>query len=592
MSPSEEYAQRLKARETQVSRFDKLHIRIGNVRLLLAATIAILGWWSIKRHAFSPWWLLVPSVAFVAIALYHSKVLGARSYALRVVAVYRDGLARIQDRWQGNGQRGEQFDISHHVYSSDLDLFGKGSLFELLSTARTRMGEETLAGWLLTPSSVGQIRERHAAIAELRDQLDFREELAILGEGAGAGVHPRALLKWAEGPNRLDRRWIRWLAPIFALAAISAAILWGVRGIATPFLLVVLVEGSLAYSLRKQLDDILSTAEHAFEDLDLLSAMLAGLEREKFRAPRLQVLMRNLASHDLEASRTIARLRTIVQFIESRRNLFVRILDVPLLYSVQVAFAAETWRRAHGNAVRLWLEVTGEIEALISIAAYSYEHPADPFPEFVDGPALFDGEDLGHPLIPAANCVRNTVSIRGDTRVLLVSGSNMSGKSTLLRSVGINAVMAMAGAPVRALQLQMTPVQVGASIRINDSLHEGSSHFYAEITRLRQLYDLADQKPRLLFLLDELLQGTNSADRRIGAGGIIRAFLERGAIGLISTHDLALTDANGHENGSIHNMHFQDEFEDGKISFDFKLREGVVTRSNGLELMRSIGLKV
>jgi DNA mismatch repair ATPase MutS len=152
--------------------------------------------------------------------------------------------------------------------------------------------------------------------------------------------------------------------------------------------------------------------------------------------------------------------------------------------------------------------------------------------------------------------------------------------------------MAMAGAPVRALQLQMTPVQVGASIRINDSLHEGSSHFYAEITRLRQLYDLADQKPRLLFLLDELLQGTNSADRRIGAGGIIRAFLERGAIGLISTHDLALTDANGHENGSIHNMHFQDEFEDGKISFDFKLREGVVTRSNGLELMRSIGLKV
>jgi DNA mismatch repair ATPase MutS len=186
----------------------------------------------------------------------------------------------------------------------------------------------------------------------------------------------------------------------------------------------------------------------------------------------------------------------------------------------------------------------------------------------------------------------NDVAISGDTRLLLVSGSNMSGKSTLLRAVGINTVLAMAGAPVRAARFRLTPLQVGASIRINDSLQEGSSRFYAEITRLRHIFDLAGGDPPLLFLLDELLQGTNSKDRRIGAEGIVRALLSRGAIGLISTHDLALTEITGAADSHIRNVHFQDELENGRITFDYKLREGVVAKSNGLELMRSVGLDV
>ena len=263
-----------------------------------------------------------------------------------------------------------------------------------------------------------------------------------------------------------------------------------------------------------------------------------------------------------------------------------------MMYVVHCALAAERWRGKHGKAVRAWLKVLGEIESLMSIASYSYEHPEDPFPQFVAGPACFEGEALGHPLIAAANCVRNDVAISGKRKVLLVSGSNMSGKSTLLRSVGINTVLAMAGAPVRARRLRMTPLQVGASIRINDSLHEGSSRFYAEITRLRQLYDLQGRAAPLLFLLDELLQGTNSTDRRIGAEGVVGAFVTGGAIGLVSTHDLALTDIAGSASGALHNVHFQDEIVDGRMKFDFRLREGIVTKSNGIELMRSIGLKV
>jgi DNA mismatch repair ATPase MutS len=261
-----------------------------------------------------------------------------------------------------------------------------------------------------------------------------------------------------------------------------------------------------------------------------------------------------------------------------------------LMYTIQSALAVERWRQRHGSVVASWLNVLGEIEALESVAGYSFERPEDPFPEFLDGPAAFKATGLGHPLISPEARVRNDVDISGETRVLLVSGSNMSGKSTLLRSVGMNAVLAMTGAPVCATHLQLTPLQVGASIRVNDSLYEGSSRFYAEITRLRQLFEPSGLP--LLFLLDELLQGTNSTDRRIGAQGVVRALIDRGAIGLISTHDLALTDGTELRHGALKNVHFQDELEDGKLTFDFKLRDGVVTKSNGIELMRAIGLDV
>ena len=592
MSAGEEYEQRLQERESRVVQHEKLHIRLGNFRLVLVVIAIAIGWGSFHKHAVSPAWLLAPAVLFVAVTAYHSKVLRARDLAQRAVSFYRNGLVRLADHWPGTGQSGERFDNPHHVYASDLDLFGRGSLFELLSTGRTRMGEETLAQWLVSPSALEQIRERHTAVSELRPQLDLAEELAVLGEDARVGVHPEALTGWAEAPNRMAPEWLRWAAPVLAAAAVGGVVIWGIWGMATPLVLVVVAEAVLTYRLRAALDAVLHSAEHAFHDLELLSGMLACFERQKFQAPRLQALQRELSSHHMAGSQAVARLQTIVDLIASRDNFVVRVFDAPLMYSVQVAFAAERWRRAHGRAVRIWLRAIGEIEALLSLATYSYEHSADPFPEFSEGDACFDGVEIGHPLVPAATCIRNSVRVGRETRVLLVSGSNMSGKSTLLRAVGINVVLAMAGAPVRAKSLRLTPLGLGASIRINDSLQEGSSRFYAEITRLRQIFDLAGGQPPLMFLLDELLQGTNSKDRRIGAEGLVRGLLGRSAIGLISTHDLALTEISGLPEGHLHNVHFQDEFEGGKMKFDYLLREGVVTKSNGLALMRSIGLDV
>jgi hypothetical protein len=404
-------------------------------------------------------------------------------------------------------------------------------------------------------------------------------------------LHPQMLDAWGRAPNRLKLRFLRLGAPLLAGLALAAIAAWAVWGVLFPLLAVILVEAAVSYVLREPIHAAISTVESAFEDLKGLSILLNRLETERFDSAHLQALQRKLSSHSLRASAAISKLATIVNFVEARRNPILAPLMLLLMYPLQAAMAAERWRSAHGAGIHGWLQALGEFEALISLARYAFEHPADPFPRFVEGAPVFTAVQLGHPLIPASVRICNDVDISGATRVLLVSGSNMSGKSTLLRTIGINTVLAMAGAPVRADALELAPLQIGASIRINDSLHEGSSRFYAEITRLKQLFETHGLP--LLFLLDELLQGTNSADRRVGAQGLIQALIRRGAIGLISTHDLALTDISGLVSaGVVENVHFQDELEDGKLKFDFKLRSGIVTKSNGIELMRSIGLDV
>jgi DNA mismatch repair ATPase MutS len=236
--------------------------------------------------------------------------------------------------------------------------------------------------------------------------------------------------------------------------------------------------------------------------------------------------------------------------------------------------------------------VAGEFEALSSLAGYAFEHPADPFPDIVVSGPLVDGVALAHPLLPAARVVPNDVALGQDTRVLVVSGSNMSGKSTLLRTVGVNVVLALAGAPVRAQRMTVSPVALGATLRIQDSLQAGKSRFFAESPQPQQIVDLANGPIPVLFLLDELLAGTNSHDRRLGAAGIVQGLVDKGAIGLVTTHDLALAEVVSDLGVHARNVHFSDTFEDGQLRFDFRMREGVVRSSNALALMRSIGLAV
>lgn len=568
--------------------------RVGAARLLLAAIVLVLAWSSWGEHWLSPLWTLVPVAGFICAAAYHSLLRRRHSDANRAAEFYRRGLARLEDRWAGTGNRGERFGNLQHVYSADLDLFGEGSLFELLCAARTRMGEETLASWLLAPAAVAEVRQRQAGVQDLRDRLDLRERIATLGSAQEPALHPQRLLAWAEAPPALGEGWIRWAAYLLPALLLAALIAAAVTGIWSPVLLILLIEATVLYRLKERLQQVLFPAERAFDfdGLKILAGLLREIEQEKCESLTLRSLAGGLSSGGLRASARIGGLATIVMWSEQRKNPLVGSLQVPLLYMLRVALAAEHWRRLHGKSVRAWAEAAGRFEALSSLAQYAFEHPDDPFPAFLEGRARLRAQGAGHPLIPQSQCVRNDVNLSGHPSLWLVSGSNMSGKSTLLRALGLNVIMAMAGAPVRARVLELSPLQVGASIRINDSLREGSSRFYAEITRLRQIKDLSGRDPPLLFLIDEMLQGTNSHDRRIGAEGILRALIEQGAIGLATTHDLALTELGGLGDAILRNMHFEDHLEDGQMRFDYKLREGVVTKSNGLELMRAVGLRV
>jgi len=559
---------------------------------VVGASIVLL-WVVFEKHV-AAYWLVLPAVIYATLAILHEHAIRGRTRAQRAADFYRSGFARMEDRWSGMGAAGDRFRDPKHVYGDDLDLFGRGCLFELLSTARTPMGENRLARWLLSPSPVQEIVERQGLVAELRPKLDLREDLAVIGDDLGVRLNPESLTDWSEEESNLGGPVLRVAAAATAAAGAASIFYYLYTANFWPILGILIFEAIVFGRLRKRAVALISGVNCNAEGVELFSKILARVEQESFASPRLQQLAAELKQGPEPASRALRRFARIVHRIDARDSLLARILDL-FLFTVQTAFAAEAWRKKYGRRMRAWIDVVAEMEALLSLATYSFEHPADPFPEFAeapDSPALFAGDGLGHPLIPAAQCVPNNVRLDASTRVLLVSGSNMSGKSTLLRTVGINVVLAMAGAPIRGKSLRLAPLSLGTRLRSADSLQEGRSTFYTEVLRIRQVLDLTRGETPVLFLFDELLDGTNSHDRQIGAEGLLRAFLERGAIGIVTTHDLALTDMAKSIGASVRNVHFEDRVENGQMRFDYKLREGVVAKSNALELMRLAGLDV
>lgn len=592
-SPELEYSKRLTQREAEAGKLQWKHTWLGNLRVVVFAVIAFFWWKAATSGRTYLFWLVASILIFIGLILVHRRIVRALQMARRAVALYLRGQARIEDRWFGNGDTGETFRIPGHVYAEDLDILGSDSLFQLLCSARTQMGEATLAQWLLDPASLPAILERQAAVRELKDKLDFREHLAVVGETDKIKADSGKLTRWANQDATIGSR--RWWPFIIIMAVITTTVLvWGIiRLWLAPFLLLALINGVVIYLLRNRLAKAFEGLDDASSHLSALAEILRRIETEKFESPLLQSLQAQLFNNGHASSEGIGRLSTLWDYEESRHNMIVKVLEFIMLYSVHVAFLLQGWRQQYGRNIQAWLDAVAEMETLVSLGAYAYEHPADPFPEFAavkDSPC-FNGEALGHPLLPGAVCVRNSVALDRDNPVLMVSGSNMSGKSTLLRTVGINTVLAMMGAPVRAERLVLSPLRLGTSMRLSDSLHKGVSHFYAEIQRIRDVVNLARSGP-LLFLFDEVLQGTNSHDRRVGAEGILRTLLDEGASGMVTTHDLALTSIAEIFPGRIRNVHFQERLDAGKLSFDYCLRQGVVTTSNGVELMKSIGLQV
>ncbi|HVN82261.1 MAG TPA: DNA mismatch repair protein MutS [Terriglobia bacterium] len=587
-----EYRRRLEVRRNSQKQLNQRHTNLGNGRLVLAILAIYLGVKAFAYHALSPIWILFPVFVFLLLAIIHEYVIRALSRSSRAIAFYARGLARLENRWIGTGETGDRFLDSSHPYSTDLDLFGQGSLFQLLSTARTPMGEDTLAEWLTRAAPVRVVRQRQQLVSELRPKLDLREDLAVIAESLRSRIHPKALSSWGEGKLLLKGHWVRIIALVLGCLGILSLVAWATWGTRSFFVIMVVVNVSFSLWFRKRIQVAVDAAEAAVHDLVLLSEVLARFECENFQTPGLNELQSSLKTHGWPPSRRIARLNRLIVLLDSRKNLFIKVVDPLVFWTLQLAFLVEAWRKESGSAIRGWLSAVGELEALLALSNYSFEHPGNALPEIVEEGPCFIGEGIAHPLIPEGRAVRNDLQLDRQIQIMVVSGSNMSGKSTLLRTVGIDTALALAGASVPAQRLRLSPLAIGASIHVQDSLQSGVSRFYAEITRLRRILDLTLEPLPVLFLVDEFLQGTNSHDRRIGAEAIVRSLVKRGAIGLVTTHDLALTQIAEELSPLARNVHFEDQLIEGQLHFDYKLRPGIVQKSNALELMRSVGIDV
>ena len=589
--PRAEYERRLADRRARIAALDRINFTISNIRLAIALIGAVVLWMAFVRMSISPAWPLGVWSAYGVLAVIHAKRLQRFERARAAERVCLRGLSRLDDRWAGTGRDGAMF-REGHPYAGDLDLFGPASLFELLNTTRTEIGELTLADWLRGPAPLAEVRARQAAIDELRPMLDFKEDVAVLASESPVG-RTGPLSAWAGSPAVRFAPALRLALAACAVVTIGLIVLV-YRDLAAPEWLFawLFAETGFAAIWRKPFHQVLHGIDTPERDLGLLAGLLARVESESFTSPRLAALHQTLLTAGVPPSKRIAQLRTLVSWLDSTHNMMFAPIAFILLLRQQLAIAIDRWHAAYGPAISGWLRAVGEAEALAALATFAYERPDNPFPELVAEGPVYDADGLGHPLMAAAVAVRNDVRLGdGGPRVILVSGSNMSGKSTLLRSVGVSVVLALAGAPVAARRLRLSPLVLGATLHVEDSLQAGHSRFYAEILRIRTIADAARGPMPLLFLLDEILHGTNSHDRRIGAEGIVRALVGLGAIGLVTTHDLALTELPATLSSAV-NMHFEDRLEDGKMIFDYRMRPGVVEHSNALELMRAIGLDV
>ena len=607
-SPRLIYSQLLEERRHEGAAREARHRALGYAKMIaILAGLAVVGLALFDRPLWILW-VIAPAAVFAALVVLHERILQRLELSRRAVRYFERALARLDGNWAGTGETGQSYLDPAHPYAQDLDLFGKGSLFEFLSTARTHIGEETLARWLLHPAPPETVRARHEAIDELRPRVDLREDLAVLAEEARTGVNPTSLAAWGEAPPQLNSGGLKLAAAVLTglgIVGLAFFITFGLDRVSIirisertsvllrDFFLVVLLGNSLFwYRTRERVEAVLQAVEESAHELRLLSQVLLRIEREQFRSPLLSRLRALLDVGGEPVSKRLARLNRVMEHLDSRDHVIVRAMEPFVFWALHGAIGVEQWRRHSGPSVRRWLVAVGEIEALCSLASHAFDHPDDPFPEFSETSPCLQAEAICHPLLPENQMVRNDVQFGGDLRLLVVSGSNMSGKSTLLRTLGVNAVLAQAGAPVRAKRLVLSPLAVGASIQVVDSLHSGVSRFYAEILRIRQILDQTSGPLPVLFLIDEFLHGTNSHDRRIGAEALARGLVDRGGLGLITTHDLALAHIADVLAPRAANVHFEDHLEDGHMRFDYRMRPGVVRKSNALELMRSVGLEI
>lgn len=619
--PRTQHEAALLARKASAEDLESRARTIGNLRLLAAlGAIGLIGAIAFANVPKETWAAVAFCVVlFGALVVWHARIHQRKDKALAAMRFHERAVSRMSGKWRAFPSMGERWAVATHPYAGDLDVFGRSSLFQRLDVTSTRYGEEVLARWLsgddaAAPSTAtdaelfGAIKERQAAIRDLAPRLRLREELAALGsllEDEDTKPDPRPFVMWAgqsdakSGGGKLPGA-LRIVAVLVPAATVGTMIAGGMGLLHRLLFLVPFAVSVLILNvLRPKIQPSLEAASSKESALSRYGGMLQLLEQEKLEAPLLIGLQKRLKESGASATQEMASLSRIVGFVDARNNEVFRFFIGPaLMWDLWCGLALETWRARAGKAAFGWFRALAELEALASIAGFAFENPDYAFPELVEGEPRFEATSLGHPLIDADKRVSNDVTIAGPSHALVVTGSNMSGKSTLLRAIGINTVLVNAGGPVCAKSLKVGRLKVATSMRVSDSLEEGTSRFYAELKKLKLVLDLARKSGKaknqgtLLFLLDEILHGTNTRERLIGARAILMELLAQKAMGAVSTHDLGLGDLEAEMPDQVKNVHFEEQVEGEVMSFDYLLRQGIVQSSNALRLMKIVGLDV
>jgi hypothetical protein len=515
-----------------------------------------------------------------------------------------EGLRRLQRDWANLPLPQPPVTDPDHPYAADLDLLGHTSLQHLLGTPNTPVGQITVQDWLLHPALPSIALQRQAAAAELAPQIDFRDSLALSGRlmGATQPTYER-FLEWAEDQLWLAQRpWLVWLTRLLPVLVLGLLGIQLVGLIAYPLWLPVLaVNIALSMTLGRQANGIIDAVEERQRVFRSYADLFQLITTHTSAAPRLQQLQADLSAGGLRADQQMLRLARMMPLADIRQMMFFFLIQWLTLWNFHVVWLLERWQRTAGQHARAWLAALGEVEALAALAALRYDHPDWTFPAIRENQqAAFMASNLGHPLLPPGVCVGNDVTIGPPGTFLLVTGSNMSGKSTLLRAIGTNIVLAQMGGPVCASQMTIRPITLATVIRVQDSLEQGISYFMAELKRLKQVVDRAQQaqlqgESTLLFLLDEILHGTNTRERQIAVRQVVLHLLSQSATGAISTHDLSL--AGTPEITRVSQpVHFTETFTRGAegltMQFDYKLHPGITASTNALKLLEIVGLPV
>lgn len=586
----------------QAARANRRWNLLGNARLIAAIPIT-WGAWRGTTSRDLPALLLIASglVAFIAFAAWQRRARRQRDAARAIATVNHRALARYRHDWSTLPPLDDDaLPGRDHPYAWDLNIVGPASLLLRISTPVTHHGWQALRQLLLDQPDARTIPQRQAAIAELAGQRTLRQHVEAVSLGQdGPPPDPAPLVAWAQEPAWLaDRRWLLVLAWIGPLLVLTVAVLAGLGLLAPAWLaLPLLVNGVVFFGLaspvpeRVQSVGTLASSIAAWRDVD------ARIAETRATSPHLQELVAALGDGPDGAARRVGQLARLSQLVIPPQALLYVPLQLVTLWDVHLLAAQERWRSANGRSLSCWLAAAGEWEALAALSVLAHDHPDWAIPTVTQDEPSVTAAALAHPLLPADGAVSNDVTVGPRGSFLFVTGSNMSGKSTLLRAVGLNAVLAMAGGPVRAGALRMPPVRVHCCMRVEDSLAQGVSFFLAELTRLKAVVDAASAPDDLpaLYLLDEMLQGTNTGERQIASRIILRQLVRSGAIGAISSHDLALLDDELAQHASA--VHFADTFIDdpeagATMSFDYRLRPGIATSSNALHLMRLLGFKM